>query len=72
MIVVWTYDNSENNFGINHNFEKYLKESCYEHFFFKYRLIVAFVRGYYRICQAVLGNKGLKFGINHKFEGINT
>ena len=38
--VVWTCQSFENNFGINHNFLKYLKESCEwisdEQFFFQY------------------------------------
>ena len=41
--VVWTYDTVDtfqNNFGINHKFSKYLKESCgldfNQHFSFKY------------------------------------
>ena len=40
--VVWTYDTFEINFGINHNFENYLKEICWicsdQPFSFKYFL----------------------------------
>ena len=44
--VVWTFVNFENNFHINHNFTKYLKESCrsdfVQHFSFKYFLKITF------------------------------
>ena len=40
--VVWTSGNFENNFRINHDFTKYLKESCgldfVQHFSLKYFL----------------------------------
>ena len=46
--VVWTYDTFENNFQINHKFEKYLKGSFQlvsdQHFFFKYFLKNVFAR----------------------------
>ena len=46
--VVWNYHTFENNFGIKHTVEKYLKESCRlntdEQLSFKYFLNIAFVR----------------------------
>ena len=46
--VVWTFQTFENNFGMQHKFTKYLKESCRqccdEQFSFKYFLNFAFVR----------------------------
>ena len=44
--VVWTLGNFENNLGIDHNFSKYLKESCVldlvQYFSFKYFQIQTF------------------------------
>ena len=46
ILFVWNFGNFDNNFGINHDFKKYLKESCWssseQHLSFKYFLKFAF------------------------------